>query len=74
MERESFEDEQVAQLMNDNFISIKIDREELPGASSPGPECSVSPFRFLTTYNQTQMWTPSTCRPRRAWASQVAGH
>jgi uncharacterized protein YyaL (SSP411 family) len=30
MERESFEDEQVAQLMNDNFISIKIDREELP--------------------------------------------
>jgi uncharacterized protein YyaL (SSP411 family) len=30
MERESFEDEQVAQMMNDNFISIKIDREELP--------------------------------------------
>jgi hypothetical protein len=30
MERESFEDEQVAQLMNDNFIAIKIDREELP--------------------------------------------
>ncbi|MBN4081346.1 thioredoxin domain-containing protein [Caldithrix abyssi] len=30
MEHESFEDEQVAQLMNDNFISIKVDREELP--------------------------------------------
>ncbi|MBT3762746.1 MAG: thioredoxin domain-containing protein [Candidatus Marinimicrobia bacterium] len=30
MEHESFEDEQVAQLMNENFISIKVDREELP--------------------------------------------
>ncbi|MEC7772643.1 MAG: thioredoxin domain-containing protein [Bacteroidota bacterium] len=30
MEKECFEDEQVAQLMNDNFINIKIDREERP--------------------------------------------
>lgn len=30
MEHESFEDEEVAQVMNDNFISIKIDREERP--------------------------------------------
>jgi uncharacterized protein YyaL (SSP411 family) len=30
MEKESFEDEQVAKLMNDSFISIKIDREERP--------------------------------------------
>lgn len=30
MEKESFEDEQVAQLMNDAFISIKVDREERP--------------------------------------------
>jgi uncharacterized protein len=30
MERESFEDEQVAKLMNDNFICIKVDREERP--------------------------------------------
>ncbi|MEC7822006.1 MAG: thioredoxin domain-containing protein [Candidatus Neomarinimicrobiota bacterium] len=30
MEDESFEDEQVAQLLNDNFISIKVDREERP--------------------------------------------
>lgn len=28
MEKESFEDEAVAKLMNDNFISIKVDREE----------------------------------------------
>lgn len=30
MEKESFENEAVAQLMNDNFISIKVDREERP--------------------------------------------
>lgn len=30
MEHESFEDEEVAKFMNDNFIAIKIDREERP--------------------------------------------
>jgi len=30
MERESFEDESIAQVMNKNFINIKIDREERP--------------------------------------------
>ena len=30
MEDESFEDEAIAQLMNDNFINIKVTREERP--------------------------------------------
>lgn len=30
MEKESFEDEATAQIMNDNFINIKVDREERP--------------------------------------------
>lgn len=30
MEKESFEDEQVAQLLNESYISIKVDREERP--------------------------------------------
>ena len=30
MEHESFEDEQVAQVMNERFINIKVDREERP--------------------------------------------
>ncbi|MBT8259277.1 MAG: thioredoxin domain-containing protein [Bacteroidia bacterium] len=30
MERESFEDTLVAQIMNDNFVNIKVDREERP--------------------------------------------
>jgi len=34
MERESFEDEEVAQLLNKNFICIKVDREERPDIDS----------------------------------------
>ena len=30
MERESFEDEETAALMNEHFVSIKVDREERP--------------------------------------------
>lgn len=34
MEKESFEDEEVAKLLNDSFINIKVDREELPEIDS----------------------------------------
>lgn len=34
MERESFEDEEVAELMNEVFVSIKVDREERPDIDS----------------------------------------
>ncbi len=30
MERESFEDPEVGKLLNDSFVSIKVDREERP--------------------------------------------
>ena len=30
MEKESFENERIAKIMNDNFVSIKVDREERP--------------------------------------------
>jgi hypothetical protein len=30
MEHESFENEEIAKIMNDNFVSIKVDREERP--------------------------------------------
>src|SRR4051794_474398 len=30
MERECFEDEAIAQLMNERFVNVKIDREERP--------------------------------------------
>src|SRR6187431_1391052 len=34
MERESFENEQIAALLNRDFISIKVDREERPDIDS----------------------------------------
>ncbi len=34
MERESFEDESTARLLNDRFVSIKVDREERPDLDS----------------------------------------
>ncbi len=30
MEKESFENEEIAKILNDNFVSIKVDREEFP--------------------------------------------
>ena len=32
MERESFENERIASLMNDRFVNIKVDREEPTGS------------------------------------------
>ncbi len=34
MERESFEDQEVAEILNDGFISVKVDREERPDLDS----------------------------------------
>ena len=34
MEHESFEDEEVARMMNENFVCIKVDREERPDVDS----------------------------------------
>lgn len=30
MERESFQDHAIAKILNDNFVSVKVDREERP--------------------------------------------
>lgn len=30
MERESFENEEIAKIMNENFVCVKVDREERP--------------------------------------------
>jgi uncharacterized protein YyaL (SSP411 family) len=34
MERESFENEKIAEILNDNFVAIKVDREERPDIDS----------------------------------------
>jgi uncharacterized protein YyaL (SSP411 family) len=41
MAHESFEDESVARLLNDNFVSIKVDREERPDVDSVYMDATV---------------------------------
>ena len=36
MERESFENEEVAAIMNQNYINVKVDREERPDVDKGG--------------------------------------
>jgi uncharacterized protein len=42
MERESFEDEETAELMNELFVSVKVDREERPDVDAVYMEAVVS--------------------------------
>jgi uncharacterized protein len=42
MERESFEDEETAELMNEHFVSVKVDREERPDVDAVYMEAVVS--------------------------------
>src|SRR3712207_3069912 len=42
LERESFEDEETAALMNERFINIKVDREERPDLDSIYMDAIVS--------------------------------
>ena len=42
MAHESFEDEGIAQLLNDNFVSIKVDREERPDVDSVYMDATVA--------------------------------
>jgi uncharacterized protein YyaL (SSP411 family) len=43
MERESFEDASIADLMNDNFVNIKVDREERPDLLLPAQRQARTP-------------------------------
>ena len=54
MERESFENEEIARLLNDNFICIKVDREERPDLDE-------------IYMNAVQMMTGSGGWPLSAW-------
>jgi uncharacterized protein len=41
MEKESFEDEEIAKILNENFISIKVDREEMPAVDNVYMESAI---------------------------------
>ena len=64
MERESFENEAIAGLMNEHFVSIKVDREERPDLDAVYMEA----VQMLTGSGG---WPPSPsrcCSPRCRWS------
>ncbi len=58
MERESFENMEVAQLMNQAFINIKVDREELPDVDSLYMEFAQSMMAGAAGWPLTVILTP----------------
>jgi uncharacterized protein YyaL (SSP411 family) len=72
MERESFEDQAIAGLMNDSFVNVKVDREERPDLDEIYMAATVA-------MNRGQGGWPCSCRCRapgtrtvRACASEQA--
>lgn len=59
MEHESFENVEVAQLMNQNFINIKVDREELPDVDSLYMEFAQSMMAGAAGWPLNVILTPS---------------
>ena len=60
MEHESYEDDTVAQIMNEHFVSIKVDREERPDIDATRRLMSVfSPYRSLATTHLWQLNQPT---------------
>ena len=60
MERESFENEKIAALMNESFVCIKVDREERPDLD----EIYMNAVQMLTGrggWPMTMFLTPTTC-------------
>ena len=55
MERESFMDEEIAKFLNDNFICIKVDREERPDVDAIYME-SLQVFNRMTGSNRGGGW------------------
>jgi len=58
MERESFENIEVAQLMNDVFVNIKVDREELPDVDSLYMEFAQSMMAGAAGWPMNVILTP----------------
>ena len=58
MERESFEDEAIAALMNDSFVNIKVDREERPDLDEVYMAATVAMNRGQGGWPMTVFLTP----------------
>ncbi len=78
MEYESFEDERVAEIMNSNFICVKVDREELPDvdhyymtAVQLMRRQGGWPLNVIALPNGRPFWG-GTYFPRETWISDIS--
>ncbi len=58
MERESFEDEAIAKIMNDSFVNVKVDREERPDIDEIYMAATVAMNRGQGGWPMTVFLTP----------------
>ena len=79
MEQESFDDEEVAKIMNDNFICIKVDREERPDvdqvymtAVQLMNQRGGWPLNCVALPNGRPFWGGTYLR-KAAWKKQILG-
>ncbi len=79
MERECFEDEEVAALMNQHFVCIKIDREERPDLDNIYMEALQAmglqggwPLNVFTTPDQNPFYG-GTYFPKKTWMQLLKG-
>jgi len=71
MAHESFEDEHVAAILNEHFVSIKVDREERPDLDQIYMTASSRPRASPSTAALTSRPNPATvCLPFRRYSTQ----
>jgi uncharacterized protein YyaL (SSP411 family) len=78
MEKESFSDSSVARLMNDNFVNIKIDREERPDIDQvyllacqlTNPNGCGWPLNVIALPDGKPVWVGSYL-PKKEWIAQL---
>jgi len=62
MDRESYDDPEVAQIVNDNFIAVKVDRDERPDIDSRY-QAAVSAIRIAYPHSHKRLCSMSPrCR------------
>lgn len=76
MERESFEDEEIGKLLSDNFVCIKLDREERPDVDKvymTFVQVCVLTFKFFFTHGPF-IFSPMLIQCHDSWSLTSTGN
>ena len=77
MERESFENEEIGKMLSDNFVPIKVDREERPDVDKVYVRHILCPHYMACGSNDTCCYLSPTLMPtyrsidcKREWSDR----